>query len=1076
MGTPKHCRQGRGPPLDYTRCCKDRHSIETSQATATATTARAADAAAAAATTAATAAMAAARAAAAAVTAQAGGTPTSCADSESAGASPGKMEGPLGAPGLLGALEEAADVQRAKELLMTADLIAADAGASGCLVSRWGPLLFRRARGFASEGPLGGPPSVPRICQLEGFKELQRRQQRRQLRTPPQQQQHKQQQQLLLLQQVEGEQEVGVPQAETAVVFVSSFLDKALPSVEALVDLLPRLRALTLCCFYSENQQRWHSRCMQQQHSVSLQRVVAALLQRRGEGFQSRSGAPGGPLPLSVETLHTPLHANPFTANSFFLTAGAGAPLLTDDSARRLLAEAAAEERLLQRRSAATNEMISTENHQVGLEDLSVENLPLQHRASISSCCCYCCCCCCCFCCCCCRCSCGKALSSPAASASAAARDFFLDVAAAAASAVLVSAAAAAAAAAMLAECCFWWGSSSASVHCSGAAARLLGRAVAERIPPKSRRSRGTAAASAGVRGTSAEAAAENQEVLLLIVDRQHSSSSSTAAQQHPLAPRSSSSSNSEAQWLVLQLQDFELLDHLLLFLLDLQSPLASGGFVSPLAPPDGGVAVLQQLAQQQQQQQKQSSSISCAAGCRGLGMIGDFPRLSLLLSCAGGGPHPDEGAPEQDSRTEEAPAAPGASVKVANCKQQQQQHQHHGAACSAQSYVESGRLRCFFAWGPQAHRELFLAAASVGPSLSGWHKVASALSAAFEAHGVGGVDPPRAFAEGNSSSSKQQRRTQLLLLLLRLLQRTCEQDSSWGRRLSALQDRLALWPLLEFVEELLLPCLLADEPIESVRLFGLGLVISGAVCLWLFKRVGAQGPDACFPERQCMRRSGKCCCWECLLAQLSKASSSSSSSKASAVAARLWSVQQARAALSANRNLPPAASWGLRGLQRDEGGGRQEGPPSGREGGACWLLNLARGLRDTPGEAFAYSDAPAANAPLLEGILNQGFSTFSFLWGVARTGAEAVAGRERLSLKTPQTVKRPPKRIVLVFVLGGVALHELEAFGAFRGAPHESAGATQESDFLIGSTALTSPACLASQLFDDLITEPHAS
>ncbi|KAL8435761.1 hypothetical protein ACSSS7_002243 [Eimeria intestinalis] len=1208
------------------------------------------------------------------------------------------MEGPLGPPGLLGALEETADVQRAKELLITADLIAADAGASGCLVSRWGPLLLSRARGRGppTGGPLGGPPIVPRICQLEGFKELQRRQRRRQLRSPqPQhkQQQHQHQHQQQQQQQQEKEEEdLGVPEAETAIIFVSSFLDKALPSVEALVDLLPRLKTLTLCCFYSvsamtsslfaalgppsqpscfggplnllfsralppihtcgpllwvcarqEDQQRWHSLCMHQQQTVSLQRVVALLRQRREGGPQSRSRAPGGPpLPLSIETLHTPLHASPFSANSFLLTGGRGAP-----PPHQRGPPPQGEEGHLIRGGAPSSD--GAPHTQLGLLYLSLprtlrggfyrrrqrksdcyngaqqgeERLPQKAMMSDLRTCLL------------------KTSHSNIGQVPAVLFDAVLLLlvlllllllllpllswgcrcccwcwgVAAVTAAVVVEAYSALAS--RLAECCFWWGCSSAAVHCSGAAARMLGRAVAERIPPKSRRSgaaaaaavaAAAAAAAAGVRGTSAEAAAQNQEVLLLIVDR---------LQQQQQQEQQHTPAGQQQQQRGLQL-------------LDLQSPLASGGLVSPLTPPDRGVAMMQQLTQQRQQQQpqqKQGSSVPYPAGCRGLGVIGDFPRLSFLVSSAEGGVPLVAVAPKPDSTTEEAAAALDAARKVTDHEQQQQQQQQqqrglqHGAACSAQRYLESGRLHSFCTWGPQAHRELFLAAASVGPDPSSWQRVAAALSSAFEVHGITDVDPPRAFDEG-SSSSVQQRRGALLLLLLRLLQRTREQDSSWGRRFSALRDRLALWPLLEFLEELLLPCLLAGDPIENLqRQADRGLLPGGgglealraalllaaarasatvscsniagirprrcmsharSLCLMLICSFAAAaaattpaapatpaaapptaavaaagadtaatavsvaaslplGPDGSPASRQCMRRSGKCCCWECLLDQLSRTSSSSSSSsrsissssKVSAVAARLWSIQQARGALSANRSLPSPACSGLPDLQREMGKTPQRGHPQAEEGGGPWLLQLARGLRATPGEASAYSDAPPANAPLLGGILKQGMSsssdnrssrktdqlkqqqqqqqqqpptgeascrmqlamvkhsdckpkhalsscvfacrTVSFLWGVAKSGAEAVAGRDRLSLKSPQLEKKAPKRLVVVFVLGGVALQELEAFGAFRGGPDEPAGAPLETDFLVGSTALTSPGCLASQLFDDLITEPQA-
>ncbi|KAL8439894.1 hypothetical protein Efla_006513 [Eimeria flavescens] len=896
------------------------------------------------------------------------------------------MKGPLGAPGLLGALEETADVRRALELLKTADLVAADAGASSCVLGRWGPLL-ERAGGPSAGAFLGGPPgglSVPGICQLEGFKELQRRQWSRQLRSPqrqqePQQQQQQQlqQQQLQQQQQREEEPEEGqalwLPAAETAVVFVSSFLDKALPSLEALVDLLPSLQSLTLCCFFSEDQQRWHARCMQQPHAVSLQRAVTALRLRRGGGPIARGGAaPGGPLALSVEVLHTPLHASQLSANAFLLTSGAAAPLIAEDAAGRLLAEAAAEERLLQRRSAAGEERQLDE--QIRIEDF-------------------------------------------------------------------------------------------------GAAARLLGRAVAERIPPKSKRSAAAAAvAAAGATRTAEETPgqAQGSEVLLLIVDRVRAALSA-AQQQHS----SSSTATAEAAAL----------------LLDLQTPLASGSALAAPSPADGGAAMLQRLRerlqqekQQQQQQQGQqepqqhlgASWASYPAETRCMGMLGEFPRLCLLLSYADeAGASPKQGTPAEEGLS--PPPAAGGSPDAERRKQQQQQQlvlqlQKEFEVGSAQSYIESGRLRCFFVWGPPAHVELFLATASSTRSLRGWQRLRAALAAAFEAHGV--------EAEGPSPSvvvrrcRELQQRLELLLLLVRLLQRTREKDRVWGRKLWALQKRLALWPLLEYAEELLLPWLLAGEPLDCRRLAAGCAAAAGpealrAALLLAAAEASATGPDAS-PARHCKRRAGPCCCWECLM---EKTNTNSSSSSSSALAERLWSLQQARAALSSNRWASRVEGRELHAsVELDKEGG----PPRGAAGRSAWLLRLAKGLRDTPGEASAYADAPPANAPLLEGILKHGMSTMSFLWGVAKSGAEAVAGRERLSLRLSQPEKAAPRRRVVVFVLGGVAPAELQAFGAFGG-PSAEPGAPREFEFLIGSTGIASPASLASQLFGDLTTEALA-
>ncbi|CDJ37688.1 hypothetical protein ETH_00026850 [Eimeria tenella] len=166
-------------------------------------------------------------------------------------------------------------------------------------------------------------------------------------------------------------------------------------------------------------------------------------------------------------------------------------PIICPDSVRRLLSEAAAEESLLQRQPTAAAATAGLDGD-VQLDDISLASLPLRHREAYSR------------------------LAS------------------------------------RLAECCSAWGCSAAAVHCCGAAARLLGRAVAERIPPKPKGASIAAAAAAGEQ--------REREVLLLIVDR----------------------------------------------LQDLQSPLAPGSLLSPSAPSDGGEWTLQQLKVLQQHKQRQ--------------------------------------------------------------------------------------------------------------------------------------------------------------------------------------------------------------------------------------------------------------------------------------------------------------------------------------------------------------------------------------------------------------------------------------------------------------------------------------
>lgn len=92
-----------------------------------------------------------------------------------------------------------------------------------------------------------------------------------------------------------------------------------------------------------------------------------------------------------------------------------------------------------------------------------------------------------------------------------------------------------------------------------------------------------------------------------------------------------------------------------------------------------------------------------------------------------------------------------------------------------------------------------------------------------------------------------------------------------------------------------------------------------------------------------------------------------------------------------------------------------------------------------------------------------------NFLWGVAKSGAEAMAGRERLSPGQLETEEPPPKRTVVVFVLGGIAPAELQAFGAFEGFDNEVGGQI-DHEFLVGSTCVTSPTRLAANIFGDLM------
>ncbi|XP_026191586.1 uncharacterized protein LOC34622022 [Cyclospora cayetanensis] len=201
------------------------------------------------------------------------------------------------------------------------------------------------------------------------------------------------------------------------------------------------------------------------------------------------------------------------------------------------------------------------------------------------------------------------------------------------------------------------------------------------------------------------------------------------------------------------------------------------------------------------------------------------------------------------------------------------------------------------------------------------------------------------------------------------------------------------------------------------------------------------------------------------------RSSSNGGMARSAAIATRLWSVQQARASLTDMRQLSPIPHL----LDMYTGAAEKVVGAPGSLRGPPWLLSLARALKDTPGETSAFADAPQAEAPLLEGFLKRGISTMSFLWGVAKSGAEAVAGRDRSSPEQKPTTQTAPRRSVIVFVLGGLAPAELQAFETLE-TNKEDIGCSNGTPFLVGSTCLTSPARLASALFGDLIDEQEAS
>lgn len=112
-----------------------------------------------------------------------------------------------------------------------------------------------------------------------------------------------------------------------------------------------------------------------------------------------------------------------------------------------------------------------------------------------------------------------------------------------------------------------------------------------------------------------------------------------------------------------------------------------------------------------------------------------------------------------------------------------------------------------------------------------------------------------------------------------------------------------------------------------------------------------------------------------------------------------------------------------------------------------------------------------------------------SFLWEVAKSRAEAVAGKDRLNIRGGPSIDKkkgeegPLKRFVVVFVLGGVAPKELEAFealgapggptmGPFEGPPEGAPERPPASDFLLGSTCITTPARLGAALFGEFIED----
>lgn len=95
---------------------------------------------------------------------------------------------------------------------------------------------------------------------------------------------------------------------------------------------------------------------------------------------------------------------------------------------------------------------------------------------------------------------------------------------------------------------------------------------------------------------------------------------------------------------------------------------------------------------------------------------------------------------------------------------------------------------------------------------------------------------------------------------------------------------------------------------------------------------------------------------------------------------------------------------------------------------------------------------------------------TVSFLWGVAKSKAEAVASGERLSQRTAYSGLPNRNRCVIVFVLGGVAPAELQAFAAAHKCMQQHEADTRDPDLFIGSTCIATPFRLASELFSDVI------
>ncbi|CDJ64089.1 hypothetical protein, conserved [Eimeria necatrix] len=224
-----------------------------------------------------------------------------------------RVPGGPGARGPLGDLEDTAIVRQTSLLLETVDIIAADAGSWGAVSSR---LSMQQQRQSQQQGPSPGRWGLlPRLCALEDFKDLERRQMTKQLRADHSQSQKEQQKQ----------GQAVFPGAETACVFISAFIEEATPYLISFVRLLPSLRRLTICSFFSEEQHRWHACCMQQQAGMSVQRL-AATLRRQREGLQPTldgpSGAPKWQGPLEVEVLHTPFHATFLTQRCFLLTGG----------------------------------------------------------------------------------------------------------------------------------------------------------------------------------------------------------------------------------------------------------------------------------------------------------------------------------------------------------------------------------------------------------------------------------------------------------------------------------------------------------------------------------------------------------------------------------------------------------------------------------------------------------------------------------------------------------------------------------------------------------------------------------